>query len=99
MMLLEMDMNFIKIYTKNPLPDEPMWVYIEIDEQRYEIRKVEIFADHGVSYAEENEETGDTWLSPLPLGDLAEINANPEFAATEIAQEEFDRVWDARKVH
>jgi hypothetical protein len=38
-------MNYIKVKWNHALPDEPVWFYSELDAERWETRKVEIFAD------------------------------------------------------
>ncbi|MDR3577980.1 MAG: hypothetical protein P4L50_29295 [Anaerolineaceae bacterium] len=77
--------------------DEPVFLYSELDEARFEIRKVEIFQDGKKSYASKSEETETTWLGIEPVPNISEIAKDPEFEPEEISQEEFERVWSDRK--
>jgi hypothetical protein len=82
---------------KDASPDEPILLYGELDDERWEVRKVEIFRDNSKIYASETESHGDIELSYEPIPTLAEINENPQFEACEISQDEFEKVWEARK--
>ena len=64
-----------------------------MDDERNELRKVEVYADGKVGYATAQVEVGDTRLSLYPLPELEEIAIDPEFRPKEISKEEFDIVW------
>ncbi len=74
--------------------DEPCCIYDELDEERYETRKIEIFKDATTTRAS----TGDLKTDPMALGDqpvpsLEEVNAYPEFHMEEISAAEFEDLW------
>lgn len=87
-------MAFIKVSWIHDLADEPVTLYSEITDDRYEIRKVEVFRDGSMTYADENEETGRTWLGESPVPAIEEIAAQSEFVPESIEQKEFERVWN-----
>jgi hypothetical protein len=76
-------------------PDSPVEFWSELDPQRYETRKIEIFADGRVGYASNRGTTQDTRLSIEPLPTIAEIRAEGEFQINEIAKADFDAKWKA----
>lgn len=59
-----------------------------------ETRKVEVFADGKLSYADGKEEHGATPLSIEPIPTLEEIREDPQFKPFEIHKAEFDSVWN-----
>ena len=68
----------------------------ELDANRWETRKVEIFADGSKGYARRGEEAGGTALGQLPVPPLQEIASDPQFLPEEITKDEFEAIWDAR---
>ena len=76
--------------------DDPVDLYSELDGERYEVRKVEVFADGRRGFADATEEKG-SMLGTMPVPSLDEINTSPEFEAREISEEEFQRIWLKRR--
>ncbi|WFU28141.1 hypothetical protein QA649_18545 [Bradyrhizobium sp. CB1717] len=89
-------MSYISVQWLHELPDEPVWLLSELDEQRWEIRKIEIFRDGTKGYATQDEEAGGTRPGERPVPSLDEIATDPQFIAREITKEEFEQAWDAR---
>jgi hypothetical protein len=91
-------MEFIKVGWLHSHPDEPILLYSELDKDRWETRKVEVFADGRIGFASETEATPvtKTKLSLEPLPTLDEIALDPQFQPVEISKEEFEKVWSAR---
>ena len=85
---------FLKVEWIHNFHDEPVLIYSEIDEQRYEIRKIEIFRDGKISYASKEKQTGNTYLSELPLPTIEEIRKDPQFIPCIITEEEFNDIWE-----
>ncbi|MDH0866883.1 hypothetical protein [Mitsuaria sp. GD03876] len=73
----------------------PVLYFCELDEERYEVRKVEVFADGRMAYAQEGEEVGGSWLGEAPAPSAAEIDADPEFQVLGFSAREFERAWSA----
>ena len=91
-------MDHFKVRWNHDFPDEPVWLYSEIDGARREIRKVEIFAGGRSQWADASHATGDTVLSAEPLPAIKEIEEQSGFEPTMITRNEFERVWrKARK--
>ena len=75
--------------------DEPVVLYAELDDDGYEVRKVDEYRDGRLVRAGPGEESGGTRLSEDPIPELDEINRDVQFAADAISQDVFDRVWSA----
>jgi hypothetical protein len=86
-------MNYIKVEWKHSFSDEPVWLYSELDDNHWETRKVEVFADGRCGYASATESSGTTRLSTEPIPSLIEISYDPQFEPVEITKSEFEEVW------
>jgi len=86
-------MKYIKVFWHHSFPDEPVVLYSEIDEDRWERRKVYVFRDGRFGCASNTEETSSVWLSSEPLPTLAKIGSDPQFDPREIEKPEFEEVW------
>jgi hypothetical protein len=84
-------MIYIKVRWKHDDPNNPILLYSEMDNERWEIRKVEVFPDGPLGYADRATSRGTTFLEPLPT--LLEIAAMPEFEPAAITKDEFEAVW------
>jgi hypothetical protein len=89
-------MTYIRVRWLHDCPDEPIWLFSELDDLRCEVRKVEVFADGSQGFASSLESVGSTQLGEAPVPPLSEIAAEPEFEPEEISKEEFEAVWAAR---
>jgi hypothetical protein len=74
--------------------DFPVLLYSEIDGVRWETRKIEIYADGRVGWADAHHEIGGSILGQATLPPLDEINAQNEFEGVEISAEEFELSWE-----
>jgi uncharacterized protein DUF6881 len=74
------------------LADEPVLLYSEID-AGFEVRKVEVYRDGRLDYADGSRSTGTTMLGEKLMPGVAEINEDPQFSAAVITAAEFERVW------
>lgn len=91
-------MKYICVRWIHTSAKEPELLYSELDDQQWELRKVELFADGRVDYAGQIWQKGSAWLSLEPRPLLDEISLDPQCVAVEINQEEFETVWaDARR--
>lgn len=73
--------------------EEPRIFYSEIDHNRYEIRKVEVYDDNSFGMAGDDFSFGGAELGEKPVPQLEEINGDTEFKADAITAEEFEAVW------
>lgn len=60
-------MGYLRVEWTQHNPEMPVEIYSELDEDRWEVRKVEVFADGRVQYSDGVESTGRTDLSELPI--------------------------------
>ncbi|WP_018267574.1 DUF6881 domain-containing protein [Methylosinus sp. LW4] len=91
-------MNYICIRWIHENSNDPVLLISELDDHRWETRKVEIFADGAKGYATKNDETGGTALSLEQVPSIDEIAADPQFIPKEITKEEFEEFWKARRL-
>jgi hypothetical protein len=89
-------MYYIKVKWIHADPEGPVWLYSELDEDRWEMRKVEIFADGTIGFASSIEASDSTGLGLMPVPTLIEISASKEFEPQEITKEEFEQIWSSR---
>lgn len=73
--------------------EEPVDIYSEVGDDGYEVRKVEVFRDGRLQYADERREAGGTALSEAPVGSVAEIAAQEGFRPHVISEQEFEEMW------
>ncbi len=89
-------MKYIKVQWIHTYPDEPEWLYSELDGDLWEIRKVEVFPDGSKGFADSSTTAGSTKLSIEPLPPIEEIASDPQFVPTEITNQEFEAIWTSR---
>lgn len=73
--------------------DEPRTFYVEIDDDRFETRKVEIYDDGSFGMAGNDFAFGGTELGDQETPLIEEINGDTEFSASIITPGEFEAVW------
>lgn len=85
--------SWIKVIWHHLSPDFPVTLLSELDSERWEMRKIEFYADGTVGYAGPQTEVGGSFLGEVIVPEVAEMNADPEFEAAEISLEEFEHEW------
>ena len=85
--------SYICVRWLHSSPDDPADLWSELDADREEVRKVEIWSGGRVGYATSAEEVGGTRLGELPVPPLTEINLDPQFQAEAITQADFETCW------
>jgi len=92
-------MDCIKVKWVHSHSGEPVLLYSELDKDRWETRKVEVFADGRIGFASATEMTPSTKtkLSLEPLPTLGEIASDSQFQPIEITRDEFEEVWSNRR--
>jgi hypothetical protein len=74
--------------------DEPRFIYSELDDERYETRKIEVFKNGRTTRASTEDLKRDPMaLADQPIPTLDEINAHEEFHMEEISAAEFEDLW------
>jgi hypothetical protein len=84
---------YLKVEWIHDFIDEPILIYMELDYERNEIRKVEIYSNNKIGYADLNHEYAGTRLSLEPIPTIDEIVEDEQFKPVEISNEEFEKVW------
>ena len=79
-------MKYFKVEWKQDHPDEPIWLYYEVDHKNNEVRRVEEYRDGHMGYVSA-EASHLAFRAEAPLPPIDEINRNPEFDAKEIQGE------------
>lgn len=87
-------MKYEKLIWDTAPPDHPLITYSEIDDERWETRKVEIFRDKPPGYADLTECLGSIGLSEVKL---RETVVHRELKLIQITAEEFEDVWAKAK--
>jgi hypothetical protein len=72
---------------------DPIELFSELDVSRYEVRKVEVFSDGRLGYADSEHESLDTRISIEAVPSIEEILADPQFEARAISSNEFEQIW------
>src|SRR5436305_14495714 len=90
-----------KVVWRHESANDPVLLYSELDSERWELRKVEVYADGRMDRADAESRTGSTWLSVEPLPPIEEIRAQEPFEPETISAAEFEAIWQAatRQVH
>lgn len=86
-------MDYLKVQWAHDFPDEPVTFYSELGDDRYEVRKVQVYRDGRVEWADEDHETDTVGLSEVAVPSFEEIDDQAEFAAEIITADDFDAVW------
>jgi uncharacterized protein DUF6881 len=91
-----MGSTYVRLEWIHDHEEEPRFIYSELDDERYETRKIEVFKDgRTVKVSEEHPESGSTGLADLAYPSLEEINAQEEFHMEEITAAEFEDLWNS----
>jgi hypothetical protein len=90
-------MKYIRLKWNHTNPDEPVWIFSELDATGKEVRKIECFPNGFCDVANANVRSGTAALTTLPLPDLTVLTRDPQFKGTEITQDEFEQVWTTRR--
>jgi hypothetical protein len=88
-------MKYVKVKWIHDFLDEPMELYSELDDQLWEKRKIEIYADGRRDYASKAQSSGSTKLSICQLPPSAEISLDPQFIVLPLSAKSFEELWSA----
>lgn len=86
-------MRYVKVAWIHEFPDEPVLYFSELGEGGYETRRVQVYRDGRIEWADEVFETATVGLAEIPFPSVGEISSREGFTAEEISSEEFDRAW------
>lgn len=85
-------MEYLYVTWEHNFEDQPKEFYMELNEERYQERVLEIFEDGQIAYATINQEFN-TFLAKEDYPNIEEINSTEEFRAMLITKEEFEDAW------
>jgi hypothetical protein len=85
--------SYVKVRWDHEFAEEPVEVFSELDNERYEVRKVEVYRDGRLDWADASRDTDAIGLGAVPFPDLAEINSQEEFHAATVIAAEFESAW------
>jgi hypothetical protein len=85
--------RYLRVEWRHDLDEEPVTLLSEIIDG-LETRKVEIYRNGRLDYADESRATGTTQLSETLMPSVEEIASQEEFAPEVIDSETFERVWN-----
>ncbi len=86
-------MDYLHVHWRHDAADAPVDIYSELDDDRWEVRKVEVFADGTRHYADDWRSTGRTGLSEVPLPSFDELAGQRVLTPAVIDGAEFEREW------
>lgn len=86
-------MIYLEVDWCHTIAVDPVKLYSELDDELWELRKVEVYADGTAGYADAARSTRGTKLSIEPLPSIDDIAADPQFRPREISAEDFESVW------
>ncbi|CAL9632836.1 hypothetical protein SUDANB120_06142 [Streptomyces sp. enrichment culture] len=88
-------MEYWHVNWLHDFPDEPVTIYSAIGDDGYETRKVHVYRDGRTVRADEQHESAEIGLSEIPVGDIAEVERQPEFQASVVTRAVFEDAWKA----
>jgi hypothetical protein len=86
-------MTYIRVVWKHSFEDQPILLFSELDDDRWETRKVEVFRDGRVAYADGKSEFGGAVLGEKRVPPQSEIASDPQFLPSEITRDDFEIIW------
>jgi hypothetical protein len=86
-------MNYIKLDWAHSSADKPTTFYIELDENRYETRKVVVYLSGKMFYIDEVDFTKDVFLSEHPFPSHEEISTSGTLNSVDISKFDFEQLW------
>jgi len=90
----ETPLDYVSVEWLHSTLSEPVHLYYELDADRYERRKLEVYQDGTMHSASASHGQGSTFLAWEPHPTQPEIEVNPEFHVREMTAQESDAIWD-----
>jgi len=86
-------MQYIDVQWIHENADDPVRLVSELDDERFEARKIEFFSNGKVETADIDHSGPDTRLGEGAVPSLEEINADSQFLGVAIQAAEFEALW------
>lgn len=87
-------MHYLKVRWLHASLDEPVELWSELDGERREVRKVEVFRGGRLGFADANIEAGGTRLGEGTIPEIEEIAADPQFVPEVVTEADFEATWE-----
>ncbi|MFE9324143.1 DUF6881 domain-containing protein [Nocardia sp. NPDC052278] len=91
-------MRYVKVTWDHDFEDEPVAYFHEVDVDDWETRRVQVYRDGRMEWADRSNETAAAGVAEIPIAPIEEIAAQPEFAAEEISRDQFERAWSRARI-
>ena len=88
--------EYVKLFWKHDYPNDPVVIIYEVDmdDERYAIRLIDIFAD-GHTSNQEDKALGYVTETPVPIVEILNTSDyGEEFHACLISKEDFEKIWE-----
>jgi len=89
-------MKYLRVKWLHEFIDEPVIMYYEIDDNSIELRKIELFKNGKVGYADFTYQINGSYLSEGQFPDIEEIRKLKEFIVEVISKNEFEKVFNEK---
>ena len=86
-------MNYLKIRWIHENKNNPVLLLDELDDDRYEVSKIEVFPDGRLGFASSDQSSDETVLGEKPVPLAADISSDPQFVLEISSPEEFEKIW------
>lgn len=90
-------MRYFRVEWSSQSDADPMIIFTEVDADRWEQRKIEIYKNGSQGFADLQEECNGSMLGEEAWPDFALLHKEPEFSVLEITKQEFEKMWENRK--
>ncbi|WP_156753505.1 DUF6881 domain-containing protein [Actinokineospora pegani] len=91
-------MRYVKVQWRHDNADEPMVYLSELDDSGYEVRKVQVYPDGRLEFADSEIDTDTIGLSDVAFPSVAEISEQEDCSAKTIDCEEFETFWRSARL-
>ncbi|MDQ0198242.1 DUF6881 domain-containing protein [Neobacillus ginsengisoli] len=91
-------MEYIYVEWIHNFIDDPVILISEIDENRFEKRKIEIYKNGKIGFAYNNVKVMGTRLSTEPMSSLNDISSDSQFSPKVITKDVFEKYWNENVV-
>jgi hypothetical protein len=86
-------MEYIHVKWNHSFEEEPVEIYMEIDEARWETRKIEVFSNGKAACASRLQPCNMTELSQEQIPTIEEIESDEQFTPEQIDEQDFELAW------
>lgn len=88
-------MKYLKVRWIHQRTSDPVLLLSELDSDRYEVRKIEIFSDGRMGFAGMDRSSDETVLGEKPIPAASEIAGDSQFVVQDLSAREFEDAWNA----